>query len=200
MAAKRAKTEKTAAELVGEGLDALSSDPSNFVDSAPVNVTVETAPEPEAEVEEESNPRTIRASEERVDQEREMVWKPSRLLPTPNPVDGIDFRYVRVSSAGSIDNMNHSAALREGWEPVKAEEVMELGVVLSDRGHEEGNVVFGGMMLCKRPSHIGDQIKAMAAEQSRVQVEQVDAGYLNDQNSAMRKFSDKQSRVQFGGK
>ena len=148
--------------------------------------------------EENDNSRTPRDLEDREREERDMEWSPSRLLPSPNPVEGIDFRYVRVSSGGTVDNMNHSQALRDGWEAVLAEEVPELGMIISDIGHAEGKVVLGGMMLCKRVSWIGDKIRATADEQSRVQVEAVDRGYLNDQNSAMRKFSEKSSRIEFG--
>jgi hypothetical protein len=147
----------------------------------------------------ETDSRTLRSSQERDDEQREMPWKPSRLLPTPHPIDGYTFRYVRVASGGSIDNMNHSQALRDGWVPVKAEECPELGVVVSDIGTDDGNVVLGGMMLCKIPNKIFNQMQDRASEESRSQVEGVDRGYLNDQNSAMRKFSEKESRVQFGG-
>ena len=147
--------------------------------------------------------RTPRSSETRQDDIRVEEWKPSRLLPTPNPIDGIDFKYVRISSAGEQDNLNHSRNLRDGWEPVKAEECPELGIIVSDRGTDSGNVVLGGMMLCKRDSRIGDRIKGIASEESRRQVASVDQSYLRDQDPKMRKFSDKStrvsSRVDFGG-
>jgi hypothetical protein len=175
-----------------------------YKDKAP-STKSKAAPKREAketpvETKEDNNSRTPRDLEDREHTEREMVWKPSRLLPDPNPVHGQDFRYVRVSSGGTVDNMNHSQALRDGWEPVTAEECPELGMVVSDIGHAEGNVVFGGMMLCKRPSHIGDQIRLIADEQSRIQVDAVDKGYLSDQNATMRKFSEKHTDVSFGKK
>lgn len=161
-------------------------------------VAADTAPAVADAVDDETNSRTMRSTEEREFLERDMPWQPSRLLPTPDPIDGFDFRYVRVASGGTIDNMNHSAALRDGWQPVLAEEVPSLGMIMSDVGSESGTVVMGGMMLCKRPSYIGDKQKAAAAEQSRIQIDSVDRGYLNDQNSVMQKFSDKQTRVEFG--
>lgn len=160
------------------------------------------APKKEAQMDtnEKDNSRTPRDMEDRSHEEREMPWSPSRLLPNPKPVAGQDFRYVRVSSGGTTDNMNHSQALRDGWVPVAANECPELGMVVSDVGSAEGNVVFGGMMLCKRPSHIGDKIREIAADQSRVQIDSIDQGYLGDQNAAMRKFSDKRTDVSFGKK
>lgn len=165
------------------------------------NLNTEADKAEEIQMEEvDTNSRTTRDSEERSRQEHEMEWKPSRLLPTPDEKDGIDFRYVRVSSGGTVDNMNHSQALRDGWTPVLANECPELGMIVADVGSAEGNVVFGGMMLCKRDKKIGDKIRARADAESRAQIESVDRGYLSDQNASMRKFSDKHSDVQFGKK
>ena len=159
-----------------------------------VDTTVETSQEDT----DNSNSRTLRSSEDRESELRDMPWAPSRLLPNPNPRDDIDFRYVRVASHGTVDNMNHSAAIREGWEPVLAEECPELGMVISDVGSAGGNIVLGGMMLCKRDKRIGDQIRAQVARESRAQVEAVDGQYLRDQNSSMEKFSEKKTKVSFG--
>jgi len=149
---------------------------------------------------EDQNSRTMRTEEERDAEFRDMEWEQARLLPTPRPQEGIDYRYVRVSSSGTIDNMNHSQALRDRWTPVMAEEVPELGMVISDVGSASGQVVFGGMMLCKRPSWIGDKIRDIADQQSRDQQDAVDGTYLSEQHDSMRKFSDKSSEVRFGGK
>jgi hypothetical protein len=148
----------------------------------------------------ETDSRTPRDSETREDSQRKMPWQPSRLLPTPHPSDDVDYRYVCVASAGGIDNMNHSQALRDSWEPVQAKEVPECGAIISDVGTSEGNVVLGGMMLCKRPKYIGDQVRAQIAKESLEQIEAVDQGYLSDQNEYGKKYSDNKSRVTFGGK
>jgi hypothetical protein len=158
------------------------------------------AKENQMDTKEDNNSRTPRDMEDRSHEEREMVWSPSRLLPDPVPVPGKDFRYVRVSSGGTVDNMNHSQALRDGWVPVTSEECPELGMVVADVGSAEGNIVFGGMMLCKRDSKIGDHIRALADQQSRTQIDSIDKGYLNDQNASMQKFSDKRTDVSFGKK
>jgi hypothetical protein len=177
--------------------------PAKKSKSDAVEIKTPEAPAEEIQMEsvvEEDNSRNTRALEDREHNEREMEWSASRLLPTPNPVEGQDFRYVRVSSGGTVDNMNHSQALRDRWVPVTAEECPELGMIVSDIGHADGNVVLGGMMLCKRPSWIGDKVRAKADEESRIQIDSVDRGYLSDQNASMRKFSDKHSDVQFGKK
>jgi hypothetical protein len=174
-----------------------------YTDETPVTKSKKANKAPEIQMEskeDDNNSRTPRDMEDRSHDEHEMEWQPSRLLPDPKPVEGQDFRYVRVSSGGTTDNMNHSQALRDGWVPVSSDECPEMGMVVSDQGSAEGNVVFGGMMLCKRPKHIGDKIRAIAAEQSRVQIDSIDRGYLSDQNAAMSKFSDKRSDVSFGKK
>jgi len=148
----------------------------------------------------ETDSRTPRSSDTREDSQRKMVWQPSRLLPTPDPSDDVDYRYVRVASAGSIDNMNHSQALRDGWAPVQAEEVPECGAIISDVGTDKGNVVLGGMMLCKRPKYIGDQVRERVANESLEQVASVDQGYLSDQSEYGQKYNASKSRVTFGSK
>jgi hypothetical protein len=180
-----------------------SKDAATTIDALMGPSTPEAVPATEIQMEpteEKDNSRTPRDLEDRAHEEEEMEWQPSRLLPTPKKKDGIDFRYVRVSSGGTVDNMNHSQALRDGWVPVLSDECPELGMIVADVGSAEGNIVFGGMMLCKRNKKIGDKIRAIAARESRAQIDSVDAGYLGDQNASMRKFSDKRSETSFGRK
>lgn len=144
------------------------------------------------------SPRTPRASEGRESEKREIDWKPSELLPTPNKREGIEHRYVRISARGQVDNVNFSQARRDGWEPVAAEDYRELKV-LSDRSSDfpEG-VVIGGLVLCSRPVEIGDKFREMANEQARRQIEAVDNNYMKEDNPNMPKFSDRRSKVSFG--
>ena len=57
---------------------------------------------------------------------RPTTWKPSSLLPTPEPREGIEFRWVRTSMVGRADNVNASSKFREGWVPVKARDACHL--------------------------------------------------------------------------
>lgn len=151
------------------------------------------------EVDTDDSSRKPRSLETRESEERDMTWDQARMLPTPDPRDGLDYRYVRISSGGTVDNMNHSQALRDRWEPALVEDFPELGMVRSDVGSAKGMIVLGGMMLCVRPSWIGDKIKMRIAEESASQAEGADREYFRDQDSTMRKFSEKSSRVTFGG-
>lgn len=53
-----------------------------------------------------------REVETRETQMRETPWKPAALTPSPNPREGLDFRYVRASMRGEADNINVSQAIR----------------------------------------------------------------------------------------
>ena len=127
----------------------------------------------------------------------------SEMLPVPEPRDGIDYRYVRVATRGETDGRNFTNAMRSGWEPVSKKDLPELDYVLSDMNHPlqdrvSDAVVVGGLVLCQRASEIGKRFKEQASEEVRKQVESVDKNYLRDQDSRMRKFADRDSKVQFG--
>jgi hypothetical protein len=142
--------------------------------------------------------RATRDMETRETEKRAKTWKPAPLLPQPNPREGLDFRYVRASMRGETDNINVSQALRDGWEPVVSKDYPEL-MVTSDRGSQyPENVLIGGLLLCARPTEIGDEQKRLASEEVKQQVEGVDRSYFREQDSRMPMMSDKKSRITFG--
>tara|TARA_R110000751_G_scaffold186369_1_gene292801 strand:+ start:231 stop:677 length:447 start_codon:yes stop_codon:yes gene_type:complete len=142
--------------------------------------------------------RATRDMETRETEKRSEPWKPAPLLPQPNPREGLDFRYVRASMRGNMDNINVSQALRDGWEPVVSSDYPELKVI-SDRGSQfPENVLIGGLLLCARPTEIGDEAKRLANEEVEEQVKGVDRSYFREQDSRMPMMSEKNSRVTFG--
>jgi hypothetical protein len=144
--------------------------------------------------------RTPRTSDTRTEEMREQSYDPSEMLPKPNARDGIDYRYVRVTARGIIDNINYSQALRGGWAPVKASDVPEFGAVLSDRDSPfpEG-VLIGGLLLCQRDSAIGVRMQANIAKEIRNQIESLDGNYMRDDHDPkLPKFSDNRSSIRFG--
>lgn len=130
---------------------------------------------------------------------RKTPWKPAPLLPDPDPREGLDFRYVRVSMRGEADNVNASQAFREGWEPVVSAEYPELKV-MSDRGSDyPDNVVVGGLLLCARPSEIGIEIDEHRQTEVNSQMEAVDRNYFREQDPRMPMLqSERKSRISFG--
>ena len=69
-----------------------------------------------------------REAETREMSERVKPWTRQSMLPTPEPRDGIEFRYVRTSTLGNADNTNVSSRFREGYTPVLASEHPELHI------------------------------------------------------------------------
>jgi hypothetical protein len=99
---------------------------------------------------------------------------------------------------GQPDPSNTSSKLREGYEPVKAEEYPELLVHASTEGRFKGNIEVGGLLLCRIPEEFLKQREAYYANQSRAQMESVDNNFLKDSDPRMPLFSNKQSKVTFG--
>jgi hypothetical protein len=143
--------------------------------------------------------RAPRTNETRESEVRKQEWKPSPLLPQPNPREGIDFRYVRASSRGESDNINVSQALRDGWEPVLSSDYPEL-MVVSDRGSQyPDNVVIGGLLLCSRAKEIGTQFADLANQEMQGQLEALDRNYFREQDPRMPlSKSERMTRVTFG--
>ena len=140
-----------------------------------------------------------RGTETRDKEKRPTPWKPAPLLPTPNPREGLDHRYVRVSMRGEADNVNASQAFREGWEPVLSADYPELKVI-SDRGSQyPDNVVVGGLLLCSRPSEIGKEIADYARQEVMDQMEAVDRNYFREQDARMPMLHpERKTRITFG--
>lgn len=140
-----------------------------------------------------------RGVETREKEQRETPWKPAPLLPTPNPREGFEFRYVRASMRGEADNINVSQALRDGWELCKASDFEELQII-SDRGSQyPENILIGGLLLMMRPSEIGRQQRAYASQESAAQMESVDRNYFREQDPRMPMLRpERRSRVTFG--
>ena len=141
----------------------------------------------------------LRETETRDTEKRETPWKPAPLLPSPNPREGLDFRYVRVSMRGEADNVNASQAFRDGWEPVLSADYPELKVI-SDRGSDyPDNVVVGGLLLCARPKEIGEKIAAHRNNEVMGQMEAVDRNYFREQDPRMPMLQpERKSRITFG--
>jgi hypothetical protein len=146
-------------------------------------------------------PRTedTRSRETREESKRETPWSPAPLLPQPDPRPGLDHRYVRASMRGEADNINVSQALRDGWEPVLATDYPEL-MIVSDRGSQyPDNVLIGGLLLCSRPSEIGEQIRAHSNREIAQQMDAVDRNYFREQDPRMPMLKpERSSRVTFG--
>jgi len=129
--------------------------------------------------------RKPRETDTRENSTRPTTWKPPQLLPMPEPQEGWEFRYIRASLVGKSDNVNVSAKMREGWEPVSRSEVPELRVVNDHDTRFPENIEIGGLILCKAPTELLQQRRDYQRQQSEGQMQAVDRSYLRQSDPRM---------------
>ena len=142
--------------------------------------------------------RIKRDSENRETKTRKRSWQRPEVLPTPEPEDGYAFRWVRVSMLGQVDATNVSSKLREGWEPVRAEDYPQFTVLNVEQEKFADNIVQGGLMLCKVPQEIVDERTAHYEQQSRNQIQSVDNNLMRENDARMPLFNERKTKVTFG--
>ena len=134
--------------------------------------------------------RTDREVEVREDPVKQRVWKPAALLPEFTQKPGWVYRWVRVSLLNEPDNMNVSAKMREGWEPVLHSEHPELIIGIESQGRYKDNIEIGGLLLCKAPKELMDQRQAYIDGKTKAQTDAVDASFMNQSDPRMPKFAE----------
>ena len=129
-------------------------------------------------------------------------WAPPSNLEAPEAPAGFKHRWIRTSIRGEDDSMNVGAKLREGWEPVRADEYPDLeGVYPSiEDGKHAGTIGVGGLMLARIPEETVEERTEYFREQTRTQMDAVDQNLMREQHPSMPIHNDRQSRVSFGGK
>jgi hypothetical protein len=142
--------------------------------------------------------RLARELDTRAEMQRPTSWQAPETLPSPNPRPGISHRWVRTSMGGQSDVQNVSSKLREGYEPVKAEDYPEMMMHASAEGRFKGNIEVGGLVLCSIPSEFLVQRDAHFAKINKATMESVDNNFMKDNDPRMSKFSEKSTKVTFG--
>tara|TARA_B100001248_G_scaffold40293_1_gene25738 strand:- start:6079 stop:6522 length:444 start_codon:yes stop_codon:yes gene_type:complete len=129
--------------------------------------------------------RTPRSNKSRDNEARKKTWQRPTMLPTPEPRDGVEYRWVRTSTLGQADNTNVSSKFREGWTPVKAEDHPELQVLPDIDSRFEGNVEVGGLLLCENSTEFAESRRDAHDEMNAQQIESVDNNYLRQSDPRM---------------
>ena len=142
--------------------------------------------------------RINREQETREKTTRKRAWQRPEVLPSPTPEPGYEFHWVRVATLGNVDATNVSSKLREGWEPVKAEDHPEITMVTIEQERFKDNVVIGGLMLCKAPKELIEERNAYYSKQSKAQIAAVDNNLMRENDPRMPLFNDRKSKVTFG--
>ena len=145
-------------------------------------------------------------SQQRLDREletrertvRKKAWTRPTVLPDPTPEDGYTYHWVRISTNGQSDATNVSSKIREGWEPVRAQDHPEIFTdVVSDERFKD-NVIVGGLMLCKAPEELVQERNAFYKQQAESQIHSVDNNLMRENDPRMPLFHDRKTKVTFG--
>ena len=144
--------------------------------------------------------RTPRAAETRDKNERRKPWAPPSRLDAPEPPAGYVHRWIRVAMRGEEDKINVHQKLREGWEPVRADEYPDFQTPTIDEGRYAGVIGNGGLMLCRIPEETAQERSAYYGNRTREQMQAVDQDLMKDQHPSMPITKDRRSRVSFGGR
>jgi hypothetical protein len=143
--------------------------------------------------------RTPRTTETREAGQRKVSWQRPSMLPTPEPRDGIAYRWIRTSTLGNADNMNVSSRFREGWTPVRAEDHPNLQIVSDIDSRFKDNIEVGGLLLCQNST---ENVKARIEAQldmAHSQMQAVDNSYLRNSDPRMPVLKpERATRTSFG--
>ena len=150
--------------------------------------------------------RTSRSADTREKDNRPKIWKMPSALEIPEEAveqaksQGITYRWIRESVLGQDDKTNVSKRFREGFVPVRPEELPgfhDLPTV--DDGRHAGIIGVGGLILCKIDQDIADQRNEFFEQQTMNQMTAVENDLMREENPSMPITTSRSSKVTFGG-
>ena len=144
--------------------------------------------------------RIPREVDTRQQDERPKQWQAPELLPEPDKQPGFAYRWIRVSMLNSSDPRNLSSKLREGWEPVRAEEQPKFQLLVDPDSRYKDNIEIGGLLLCKTPIEFVEQRNDYYAQQASAQNEAVDNNLMRQSDPRMPLFKESKSSSSKGVK
>ena len=147
--------------------------------------------------------RNSRSAETRDSQTRRTPWAPPSMLDAPEPPPGYQFRWIREATRGIDDKSNMSKRIREGYEPVRAEDFPDFEAPTIESGSNTGVIGVGGLILAKVPEETAEERNAYFRNQADSAMQGVDQNFMRESDPRMPiKDSDIQrsSKVAFGSK
>ena len=142
--------------------------------------------------------RIPREVDTRQQDERPKQWQAPELLPEPDKHPGFAYRWIRVSMLNSADPRNLSSKLREGWEPVRAEEQPKFQLLVDPDSRYKDNIEIGGLLLCKTPIELVEQRTEYYEKQTQSQTDAVDNNLMRQNDPRMPLFNERKSTTSFG--
>ena len=144
--------------------------------------------------------KTLRSNKTREKTSRRKPWAPPSRLEAPSPPDGYKHRWIRTHTRGQEDNMNVQSRLREGYEPVRADEYSEDSSYVSlEEGKHKGVIGNGGLMLTRVPEETAQERTAYFRDRTRDQMTAVDQDLMKEEHPSMPIHKNRKSTVTFGG-
>ena len=147
--------------------------------------------------------RTPRSAESRDKVSRRKPWQPPSMLDAPEAPPGYQFRWIREATRGIDDKSNMSKRIREGYEPVRAEDYPDFEAPTIENGSNTGVIGVGGLILAKVPVETADERNAYFKDQADTAMQGVDQNFMRESDARMPiKDSDIQrtSKVEFGSR
>tara|TARA_Y100000401_G_scaffold22127_1_gene14819 strand:- start:262 stop:708 length:447 start_codon:yes stop_codon:yes gene_type:complete len=141
---------------------------------------------------------TPRSDMTRAKTTRRKPWAPPSKLDAPKPKDGYKHRWIRTHLRGDDDQMNVHSRLREGYEPVRADEYPDQQFASVEEGKHEGVIGNGGLMLAKIPEETVEERTEYFRDQTRNQMTAVDQDLMKEQHPSMPIEKSRRSKVTFG--
>ena len=129
--------------------------------------------------------RNSRNTETREESKRKVSWTRPSMLPSPEPKNGIEYRWIRTSTLGNSDNTNVSSRFREGWTPVRKEDHPNLQVVSDIDSRFTDNIEVGGLLLCQNSTENVQARRDAQLQQAENQMDAVDNSYLRNSDPRM---------------
>ena len=129
--------------------------------------------------------RNSRTTETREESKRKVSWTRPSMLPSPEPKNGIEYRWIRTSTLGNSDNTNVSSRFREGWTPVRKEDHPNLQVVSDIDSRFTDNIEVGGLLLCQNDTENVQARRDAQLRQAESQMDAVDNSYLRNSDPRM---------------
>jgi hypothetical protein len=144
--------------------------------------------------------RSPRESATRDNESRRKPWAPPSVLDAPTAPEGYKHRWVRASIRGEEDNGNVFNRIRQGYEPVRADEHPGYQAPTIEDGKHAGVIGNGGLILTRVPIETAQERTAYYGGRTREQMEAVDQDLMKEQHPSMPINQQRQSRVSFGGR
>ena len=143
--------------------------------------------------------RKSRSLDTRETGERRKPWKRASMLPTPEPRDGLSFRWIRTATLGTGDMTNVSQRFREGYVAVKAEDYPELQIMSDIDSRFKDNIEVGGLLLCAIPKELQEDREYGQLDTAQHQSDAVDRNFMRESDPRMPVMpSERSTRTSFG--